>query len=256
MSGAPISDPVLTVENLSRNFGGVSAVNNVTFSVPRGQLRAVIGPNGAGKSTLFNLLTGLIRSNSGRVVFNGADVTALPPHARTRLGLGRTFQINSIFQNSTVLQNVQIALLAHQRRIWNMTATADKLLVREAEALLALLGLADRAGKLGSALAYGDRRRLEVALALACEPTLLLLDEPTAGMSLPDKPGMVQLIQRIAREKGVTAILIEHDMDMVFSMANVITVMHQGAVVAEGTPQEIQANERVQEIYLGEAHDA
>jgi branched-chain amino acid transport system ATP-binding protein len=166
--------------------------------------------------------------------------------------LGRTFQINSIFLNATVLQNMQTALLAHRGKIWNMSATADKLLIREAEALLDMLELANRAGKLGSALSYGDRRRLEVALALAGEPELLLLDEPTAGMSLADKPGMVALIRKIATEKGVTAILIEHDMDMVFSMADVITVMHQGAVVAEGTPKEIQANARVQEVYLGE----
>jgi branched-chain amino acid transport system ATP-binding protein len=224
----------------------------VSFAVPTGQLRAVIGPNGAGKSTLFNLLTGLIKSDSGRIVFKGQDVTGQPPHRLCRLGLGRTFQINSIFLNATVLQNMQTALLAHRGKIWNMSATADKLLIREAEALLDMLELANRAGKLGSALSYGDRRRLEVALALAGEPELLLLDEPTAGMSLADKPGMVALIRKIATEKGVTAILIEHDMDMVFSMADVITVMHQGAVVAEGTPKEIQANARVQEVYLGE----
>jgi branched-chain amino acid transport system ATP-binding protein len=243
---------VLAVDQLSRSFGGVHAVNNVSFAVPTGQLRAVIGPNGAGKSTLFNLLTGLIKSDSGRIVFKGQDVTGQPPHRLCRLGLGRTFQINSIFLNATVLQNMQTALLAHRGKIWNMSATADKLLIREAEALLDMLELANRAGKLGSALSYGDRRRLEVALALAGEPELLLLDEPTAGMSLADKPGMVALIRKIATEKGVTAILIEHDMDMVFSMADVITVMHQGAVVAEGTPKEIQANARVQEVYLGE----
>lgn len=247
--------PVLVVEDLSRNFGGVNAVSNVSLTVPAGQLRAVIGPNGAGKTTFFNLLTGLVLPSAGRVLFRGQDVTALPPHRRTRMGLGRTFQINSIFGSATVTQNVQIALLAHRRRIWNMSAIADKLLLREAHELLTLLGLADRADKLGSTLAYGDRRRLEVALALACEPQLLLLDEPTAGMSLPDKPGMVELIKRIAKEKGVTAILIEHDMDMVFSMADVITVLHQGAVVAEGSPAEIQANARVQEVYLGEEHE-
>jgi branched-chain amino acid transport system ATP-binding protein len=247
---------VLTVENLSRRFGGVHAVKDVNFAVPAGRMHAVIGPNGAGKSTFFNLLTGLIPCDSGRIVFKGRDVTGLPPHALCRLGLGRTFQINSIFASATVLENVQVALLAHRRKIWNMGAAADRLLVREAEALLATLGLADRAAKRGAALSYGDRRRLEVALALACEPELLLLDEPTAGMSLADKPAMVELIRKVGRERGVTVVLIEHDMDIVFSVADRITVLHQGAVVAEGAPPEIKANAQVQQIYLGEDLDA
>lgn len=247
-----MSDSVLIVEGLSRNFGGVQAVNDVNLTVPAGQMRAVIGPNGAGKSTFFNLLTGYIPCNSGRILFRGKDVTGMPPHSLCRLGLGRTFQINSIFASATVLENAQVALFAHRRRIWNMWAAADKLFVREAEALLATLGLEDRAGKLGSELSYGDRRRLEVALALACEPQLLLLDEPTAGMSIADKPGMVELIRKVSRERGVTVVLIEHDMDVVFSVADEITVLHQGAVVAQGTPQEIKANEQVQQIYLGE----
>ena len=251
-----MSDSVLIVEDLSRNFGGVQAVKDVNLAVPAGQLRAVIGPNGAGKSTFFNLLTGYIPCNSGRILFRGKDVTGLPPHSLCRLGLGRTFQINSIFSNARVLENVQVALLSHRRRIWNMWAAADKLLVREAEELLTTLGLEARAEKLGSELSYGDRRRLEVALALACEPQLLLLDEPTAGMSIPDKPGMVELIRKVSRERGVTVILIEHDMDIVFSVADEITVLHQGAVVAQGTPQEIKSNEQVQQIYLGEDADA
>ena len=251
-----MSGSVLIVEDLSRNFGGVQAVKDVNLAVPAGQMRAVIGPNGAGKSTFFNLLTGYIPCNSGRILFGGKDVTGLPPHSLCRLGLGRTFQINSIFASATVLENVQVALLSHRRRIWNMWAAADKLLVREAEELLTILGLEDRAEKLGSELSYGDRRRLEVALALACEPQLLLLDEPTAGMSIPDKPGMVELIRKVSRERGVTVILIEHDMDIVFSVADEITVLHQGAVVAQGTPQEIKSNEQVQQIYLGEDADA
>ncbi|MFM9885670.1 MAG: ABC transporter ATP-binding protein [Burkholderiales bacterium] len=251
-----MSEHVLVVENLARSFGGVHAVRDLSITVPTGQLRAVIGPNGAGKSTLFNLLTGLMPPSAGRIVFKGKDVTGLPPHTLCRLGLGRTFQINSIFVNATVLENVQLALLSHQRRIWNMASKASKLVIREAEELLAMLELTNKAGKLGSALSYGDRRRLEVVLALACQPQLLLLDEPTAGMSLPDKPGMVALIRKIAREKGVTTVLVEHDMDMVFAVADQITVMHQGMVVAEGTPKEIRANARVQEIYLGEEHRA
>ena len=251
-----MSDSVLIVQDLSRSFGGVQAVKDVNLAVPAGQLRAVIGPNGAGKSTFFNLLTGYIPCHSGSILFRGKDVTGLPPHTLCRLGLGRTFQLYSIFASATVLENVQVALLSHRRRIWNMWAAADKLLVREAEELLTTLGLEDRAKKLGSELSYGDRRRLEVALALACEPQLLLLDEPTAGMSIPDKPGMVELIRKVSRERGVTVILIEHDMDIVFSVADEITVLHQGAVVAQGTPQEIKSNEQVQQIYLGEDADA
>jgi len=247
-----VSEAILVAEKLSRSFGGVNAVKDVSLAVPAGQLRAIIGPNGAGKSTLFNLLTGLVPCNSGRILFKGADVTGHAPHTLCRHGLGRTFQINSIFVSATVLENVQLALLAHHGKTWNMFSAASKLFVREAEALLEMLGLAREAGKTGNALSYGDRRRLEVALALACQPQLLLLDEPTAGMSLGDKPRMVGLIRDIVREKGVTALLIEHDMDVVFSVADCITVMHQGGVVAEGPPKEIQANARVQEIYLGD----
>lgn len=251
-----MSEAILVVEKLSRSFGGVRAVKDVSLAVPAGQLRAVIGPNGAGKSTLFNLLTGQVPCNSGRILFKGVEVTGRAPHYLCRHGLGRTFQINSIFLNSTVIENVQLALLAHHGKIWNMFSAARELFVREAEALLEMLGLAREAGKLGAALSYGDRRRLEVALALACQPQLLLLDEPTAGMSLSDKPRMIALIRGIVREKGVTAVLIEHDMDVVFSVADWITVMHQGSVVADGPPQEIQANARVQEVYLGEEQRA
>jgi branched-chain amino acid transport system ATP-binding protein len=246
-----VSVAILAVENLSRRFGGVHAVKDVSLEVRKGELRAIIGPNGAGKSTLFGLLTGQLRPDSGRVLFMGADVTGRAPHVLCRRGLGRTFQINSIFVNATVLENVQLALLAHRGRIWNMFSAARNLFVREAQALLEMLGLAREAGKPGSALSYGDRRRLEVALALACEPQVLLLDEPTAGMSVSDKPRMVGLIRDIVREKGVTAVLIEHDMDIVFSVADRITVMHQGGVLAEGRADDIRANARVQEIYLG-----
>jgi len=251
-----VTDAILTTSKLSRSFGGVHAVREVSLSVPKGQLRAIIGPNGAGKTTLFNLLTGQLPSDSGRVFFKGADITGLPPHYLCRHGLARTFQINSIFQSATVLENVQLALLAYRGKTWNPLASTRKLLIPETEELLERLGLADQAGKVGSTLSYGDRRRLEVALALACQPELLLLDEPTSGMSLSEKPSLVELIQTIVKEKGVTTVLIEHDMDVVFSVSDRITVMHQGSVIAEGAPGEIQANPRVQEVYLGEEHRA
>ena len=246
-----MTDEILAVSKLSRSFGGVRAVNDVTLRVPRGQLRAIIGPNGAGKTTLFNLLTGQIRCDAGQIVFKGADVTRRPPHYLCRNGLARTFQINSIFLSATVFENVQLAFLGHRGKTWNPLVLARRLMIRETDELLERLGLAERADKPAGALSYGDRRRLEVALALACQPDLLLLDEPTSGMSLSEKPALVRLIQSVVKEKGVTTVLIEHDMDVVFSVSDRITVMHQGTVLAEGVPGEIQTNARVQEVYLG-----
>jgi len=251
-----VTAEILATSKLSRSFGGVRAVNDVSLGVPKGQLRAIIGPNGAGKTTLFNLLTGQLRCDAGRIFFRGADITGRPPHYLCRNGLARTFQINSVFLSATVFENVQLALLAHRGKTWNPLAAARRLMLGETEALLERLGLADEADKPAGTLSYGDRRRLEVALALACEPELLLLDEPTSGMSVSEKPALVQLIQEIVKEKGVTTVLIEHDMDVVFSVSDRITVMHQGAVIAEGTPDEIQANARVQEVYLGEERHA
>jgi branched-chain amino acid transport system ATP-binding protein len=251
-----VSERILATSNLGRRFGGVRAVRDVSLDVPRGQLRAVIGPNGAGKTTLFNLLTGQLRPDAGQIFFKGSDITGRPPHYLCRNGLARTFQINSIFLSATVFENVQLALLAHRGKTWNPLASARRLMVRETEELLDRLGLADAADTRGRALSYGDRRRLEVALALACRPELLLLDEPTSGMSVSEKPALVELIQSVVKENGVTTVLIEHDMDVVFSVSDRITVMHQGAVLAEGAPGEIQANPRVQEVYLGEARHA
>ncbi len=249
-------DDILVTSGLSRHFGGVRAVNEVTFSVPKGQLRAIIGPNGAGKTTLFNLLSGQLHSHSGHIYFKGKEITGRSPSYLCRHGLGRTFQVNSVFLNFTVLENVQLANMAHQGKTWNFWSPARKVLVEESKAILEMVGLADQADKLGSALSHGDRRRLEIALTLACKPELLLLDEPTCGMSLSEKPHLVKLIQNIVREKGITAVLIEHDMDVVFSVADRITVMHRGAILAEGSLREIQANPKVQEVYLGEDYRA
>jgi branched-chain amino acid transport system ATP-binding protein len=251
-----VRDDILATANLGRRFGGVRAVSDVSLSVPRGQLRAIIGPNGAGKTTLFNLFTGQLRADTGRIFFKGADITGRPPHYLSRHGLARTFQITSIFPSATVFENVQLACLAHRGKTWNPLVAAGRLMLRETEALLERLGLADEADKPAGTLSYGDRRRLEVALALAGQPELLLLDEPTSGMSLSDKPALVRLIQEIVKETGVTAVLIEHDMDVVFSVSDRVTVMHQGRVLAEGAPGEIQASARVQEVYLGESRHA
>jgi branched-chain amino acid transport system ATP-binding protein len=251
-----VTEEILATSKLSRSFGGVRAVRDVSLGVPRGQLRAIIGPNGAGKTTLFNLLTGEVRCDGGRIFFKGADITGRPPHYLCRKGLARTFQINSIFSSATVFENVQLAILAHRGKTWNPLASGRRLVVGETEEILERLGLADEADKTGGTLSYGDRRRLEVALALACKPEVLLLDEPTSGMSLSEKPALVRLIRSVVKEKGVTTVLIEHDMDVVFSVSDWITVMHQGTVLAEGTPGEIQANAKVQEVYLGEERHA
>jgi branched-chain amino acid transport system ATP-binding protein len=251
-----VSEEILATSKLSRSFGGVRAVRDVSLGVPRGQLRAIIGPNGAGKTTLFNLLTGEVRCDGGQIFFKGAEITGRPPHYLCRKGLARTFQINSIFPSATVFENVQLAILAHRGKTWNPLASARGLVVGETEEILERLGLADEADKTGGTLSYGDRRRLEVALALACKPEVLLLDEPTSGMSLSEKPALVQLIRSVVKEKGVTTVLIEHDMDVVFSVSDWITVMHQGTVLAEGTPGEIQANTKVQEVYLGDERHA
>ena len=251
-----MTEEILATSKLSRSFGGVLAVREVTLSVPRGQLRAIIGPNGAGKTTLFNLLTGELRCDGGRILFKGADITGRPPHYLCRHGLARTFQINSIFLSATVFENVQLAILAHRGQTWNPLASARRLAVGETEEILERLGLAHEADKPGGTLSYGDRRRLEVALALAGKPELLLLDEPTSGMSLSEKPALVELIRSVAKEKNVTTVLIEHDMGVVFSVSDRITVMHQGTVLAAGTPGEIQVNARVQEVYLGEERHA
>ena len=246
-----MTDEILTVSKLSRRFGGVHAVRDVSLAVQKGQLRAIIGPNGAGKTTLFNLLTGQLRCDTGRIVFKGADVTGRPPHHLCRHGMARTFQINSVFLSATLFENVQLAFMAHGGKTWNPLTVARRLMIRETEELLERLGMADRAHKPAGALSYGDRRRLEVGLALACQPDLLLLDEPTSGMSSSDKPALVRLIQSVVKERGVTTVLIEHDMDLVFSVSDRITVMHQGSVLAEGLPAEIQTNAKVQEVYLG-----
>ncbi len=247
-----MTEEILRTANLNRRFGGVHAVNDVCLSLSGGELRAIIGPNGAGKTTLFNLITGQLRCNSGRIYFQGRDVTRLPPHRLCRQGLSRTFQITSIFANASVFENVQLALLAHQGKTFQILTSAKRLLAAETQELLEAVGLEDLAVKPAYSLSHGDQRRLEMAIALACHPRLLLLDEPTSGMSMSEKPALVELIRNIVKGQGLTTVLIEHDMDVVFSIADTITVMHRGAVIAEGSPGEIQANSQVQEVYLGD----
>jgi len=246
--GAAVS-PVLRTDGLTVRFGGLVALNNVSITVPTGQLRAIIGPNGAGKSTFFNCLTGVIRPTAGRVVLQGDDITGLPPHQISRKGVARSYQITNILPGATVLENVRIATQSRHHN-WSLLrhhlAYAD--VVDRARAVLADVGLAGKDDELAANLSHGEQRNLEIGIALATEPTLLCLDEPTAGMSVAETHGAVELIRRIAR--NLTILIVEHDMEVVMGLAHVITVLHYGEVLAEGTPIEIQANPRVQEVYL------
>ncbi|MGQ0653084.1 MAG: ABC transporter ATP-binding protein [Betaproteobacteria bacterium] len=242
----------LKVEGLAKRFGGLQALGGVDISLAPGEFRAIIGPNGAGKSTLFNVMTGMLRADAGRVTFDGQDVTGRPPHLLARMGIGRTFQITSVFHDLTALENVQVALLSHARRTWSVWPRAGMLHSERGRELLDLVGLSGSAGRLASALAHGDQKRLELAIALAGEPKLLLLDEPTAGMAAQERLESIRLVHRLASQLGLSCLFTEHDMAVVFAVATRITVLHQGKVLAEGTPAEVRARPEVQQVYLGE----
>ena len=247
------TDPILTIESIEKRFGGLAALGGVSMNVMPREVRAIIGPNGAGKSTFFNTITGLLTPDSGRIRFEGREITGRPPHALVRAGMGRTFQITSIFAELSVLENVQVALLAHRGQSWRVWARAQTMVRERALELLRLVGLENaREGHAGT-LSHGDQKRLELAIALAGEPRLLLLDEPTAGMAAKERLESIRLVHRIATELGLTVVFTEHDMAVVFAVATRISVLHQGKILAEGTPQEVRANPAVQEVYLGEA---
>ena len=244
-----MTDAILTVKDVRKSFGGVAGVS---LSLARGEIRALIGPNGAGKSTLFNILAGLLQPDAGVVEFAGQPLTGLPPHAIARRGVGRTFQITATFASLTALENVQVARLSHRRRTATLWTPAARLEVERARALLAEVGLADHAQRAAGVLAYGDLKKLELAIALAGEPTLLLLDEPTAGMAAAERVSLMALAAAIARERNLTVLFTEHDMDVVFSVADRLVVLHEGRVIAEGLPATVRENRQVQAVYLGE----
>jgi len=248
-----VSESVLEVRGLAKSFGGVQAVAGVNLSMPRGEIRALIGPNGAGKTTFFNMLTGQLRADRGEVRFKGERLSGLSPHTVWRRGVSRTFQITATFVTLTALENVQVALQSHRRRTYALFAKADGLERDAARALLAQVGLDAQAERPAGALAYGDLKKLELAVALANRPEVLLLDEPTAGMAPAERGALMALTQRIARERSLTVLFTEHDMDVVFSVADRIMVLHQGCVIAEGRPPEVRADAQVQRVYLGEA---
>ena len=244
--------PVLEVENVRRAFGGVRAVDGVSFALERGEIRALIGPNGAGKSTFFDILTGQLRADAGEVRWRGRPIGGLPPHAIWRLGISRTFQITATFATLTVLENVQVARLSHAGRSRVLLIPAARLEIAPSRALLEQVGLAEQATRAAGVLAYGDLKKLELAIALANDPALLLLDEPTAGMAPGERGALMALTARIARERGLTVLFTEHDMDVVFAVAERIMVLHQGRVIAGGPPAAVRADREVQAVYLGE----
>jgi branched-chain amino acid transport system ATP-binding protein len=243
---------VLEVRNLVKSFDGFVATAGVSFTVPRGSISAIIGPNGAGKTTLFNLITGHLRPDSGEVIFRGQNVTGIAPHDLCRLGMGRSFQRTNIFPRLTVYQNIQAAFISHRGHGWNLLAPADHLYRSETEMLLRAVGLVDKASEVSGFLSHGNQKQIELGIALALEPELLLLDEPTAGMSAAETHESIALIERLARERHLTLLFTEHDMEVVFSIAHRITVLHQGKVIADGTPEAVRSDPEVRRVYLGE----
>ena len=250
-----MSGPLLETRGLLKTFGALRAVADVDLAVEPGELRAIIGPNGAGKTTLFHLVSGVVRATAGAIRFHGEDITALPAPARCRRGLSRTFQITSLFGDLSALENVRLAI--QLKRGGNFTLLGGRGLLRETERrareALGFLRLGDRATLPASTLPHGEQRLLEIAMALAQEPDLLLLDEPTQGLSSEETAATIDVIRRIARERRLTMLLVEHDMDVVFNVADRITVLDFGQVIADGTPAEVRASAAVQKAYLGAA---
>jgi branched-chain amino acid transport system ATP-binding protein len=241
----------LEITGLSRSFGGVRAVHDVSFALRPNELLAMIGPNGAGKSTCFNMLNGQLRPDAGRIKLFGRDIVGLKPRQVWRLGVGRTFQITATFQSMTVIENVQMTLVSHRNRLRAMVPFMGDLYRDEARDLLALVGMGEQASRISSTLAYGDLKRLELAMALANAPKILLMDEPTAGMAPRERIQLMQLTADIVREKGLSVLFTEHDMDVVFNHADRILVLNRGELVAEGTAAQVRGNPDVQAIYLG-----
>jgi len=243
------SAPVLRTEDLTIRFGGLTALNNVNFELTRGEIRAVIGPNGAGKSTFFNCLTGVLRPSSGHILFNGEDITGLSPDRISRKGIARSYQITNILPNATALENIRIAAQS-RRHSWSLLthyrSYAD--IIQKAEALLESVGLQGKRDELAANLSHGEQRNLEIGIALATEPQLLCLDEPTAGMSAAETRDTMELVRRIGED--LTILIVEHDMQVVMELAERITVLHYGGILAEGTPAQIQEDPSVLEVYL------
>lgn len=247
---------VLQIRNLSKSFGGFCAVNDVSFDLEAGQLLAMIGPNGAGKSTCFNLINGQLKPDQGSVIIMGKESVGFKPHRVWKLGVGRTFQITATFASMSVLENVQTARIAFRRRTLSMLKKARNLYVDESLELLKLVGIEKQHDRACGVLAYGDLKRVELAMALTNDPRLLLMDEPTAGMELAERSRLMELTSEIVQTRNIGVLFTEHDMDIVFTHANRIIVLNHGKLAAQGTPEEVRGNPKVQEIYLGAAETA
>jgi len=243
---------ILKVEHLNKAFGGLKANHEVNYEMKAGELSAIIGPNGAGKSTFFNLLTGYHRVDSGEVQYKGRNITNWPPHKIARLGIARAFQVSNIYPALTTYENVRQAILTQQKRTLNFFTPARLIARQETLDLLEITGLSEYANVVSGNLAQGDKKRLELAIALGCKPDLLFLDEPTAGMSGEETHETMGLVERFNKEMDLTILFTEHDMSVVFGYARRLTVLHQGTIIAQGTPEEVRANETAQKIYLGE----
>ena len=242
---------MLEISDLSKSFAGFRAVAEVSLTVDTRQIAAVIGPNGAGKSTLFNLITGHLQPDSGTVRLDGRDITGAPPYRLCGMGIGRSFQRTNIFPNLTVFENLQAAFLVHRGRGRSFCALAESFYRDETAGLLASIGLAGQEKTIAGTLSYGNQKQLELGLALASDPQILLLDEPTAGMSAGETHDTIRLLQRIAEERALTLLFTEHDMEVVFGIAQKIAVLHQGRLIAEGVPDEVRNDPEVRRVYLG-----
>lgn len=247
---------LLETRELTKSFGALKAVDKVSLSIEKGTIEALIGPNGAGKTTLINLITKHLAPDSGRVLFKGQDISHLAPHLICQRGLGRSFQRVNIFSRLTVFQNIQVAIVSHQKKGFTLFSPIGKRFKGPIFDILNKVELADQADILSANLAHGDQRRLEIAIALATQPEMILLDEPAAGMSIEERASLVELLRSMVTKDGVTILFTEHDMDVVFTAAQKITVMHNGGVLTSGKPDDVRMNEDVQRIYFGEVDDA
>jgi branched-chain amino acid transport system ATP-binding protein len=242
---------MLQVEAVDKSFEDFMAVNGANLTVGKGEIVAVIGPNGAGKTTLFNLITGALKRDKGRIVFKGEDISELPPYEICKKGIARSFQVVNIFPRLNVFRNVQVAVLSQQRKSNTLFRPAHNMVVEETNNILESVGLLDKAHRIAGSLSHGDQKILEIAIALGNEPELLILDEPTAGMSPEETSATIELIKRLAEMRGLTILFCEHDMEIVFSIAQSIMVMRHGQTIIQGSPEEVRSNKEVQEAYLG-----
>jgi len=243
---------MLQAEGITKSFGGFMAVNGAHLDVKQGEIVAVIGPNGAGKTTLFNLITGILRPDGGKILFKGEEITGLSAHRICKKGMTRSFQIVNVFSRLTVFENVQIAILSMMGKTFNLFSPSKRLAIKETSEILASVGLADRRNHVSSSLSHGDQKVLEIAIALGGNPELLILDEPTAGMSPEETNRCIDLIRRLSNQFGLTILFCEHDMELVFAIAHRIMVMVRGATLVQGFPEAVRCNQEVQDAYLGE----